>query len=299
LSEGARNPRRAPADGGDQAPARAQPTAAVASGPGPTLALAELLRRGVLAVAAGVGVVGWVVVVGAGIEWARFQALDVPGDQAVAAVPKQQLIVVGAVSATLSLLAGALAVALAYAVDPEGKSSRRMAAFLGALGLLGVVAAIASPMSGAHVALLAVAAAFLMALAVIVAHVTASRFLGFGCAVFVCILVFAGGFAYLIDLDQQQAQAVALVGPSGGKLSGLFVARDRDRIWIATTEPAGLSAVSCEAVSAIAIGRVEPVGEALRRASVLLDRLQQDHGSIYPGPPGSQRPAGERPRAVC
>ncbi len=66
------------------------------------------------AIAAGVGVVGLVTVVGGAVSWIRFDALGIPADKAVAAIPSGELVSIGA-STLIPYIALACAVVfLAY-----------------------------------------------------------------------------------------------------------------------------------------------------------------------------------------
>jgi hypothetical protein len=58
--------------------------------------LTDIAIRVLGAVATGVGVTGAVVVVGAAVFWARFDAIGVPPIQAVTAIPRTELLVQGA-----------------------------------------------------------------------------------------------------------------------------------------------------------------------------------------------------------
>jgi hypothetical protein len=72
------------------------------------------LVRAVPAVAASVGFLGFVAVLGAAIVWTRFTAAHLPADQATSKFPKSDLVAIGAVSLVSFLVLGLLAVLLVY-----------------------------------------------------------------------------------------------------------------------------------------------------------------------------------------
>jgi hypothetical protein len=244
--------------------------------------LTEGVRRLAVGVVSGLGLLGFVTVVGGAIEWTRFDALGLPADQAVAAIPKQQLLTVGAWSVVVFVLAGAIAVGIAYAIDRQGQAAPRMAAYLGGLVVLGFVATLVVDMRSLYVAVLTGIGAALAAVTFWVAWATKARFLGFGLAVVVCVAAFGGAFAYFLNRGRPQAQAVAVLAPGGGGLTGIFVARDERYIWIGRAKPQGLVVIPCKGVSAIAIGRVQPRDpEPLARK--LLARLRADRAQLRGG----------------
>lgn len=71
------------------------------------------------AIAGGVGFVGFVAALGAAIVWTRFAAAQLPADQAVAKIPKSDLVGIGAVSLVAFLVLGLLAVLLVYLLQEE------------------------------------------------------------------------------------------------------------------------------------------------------------------------------------
>ncbi len=85
----------------------------------------ELVGRVVGAVIAALGSAGLVTAIGGATLWARFHAAELPADQAVAAVPNQELVVVGAVALVGFLAAGIAALVGVYALDQCGTAGRR------------------------------------------------------------------------------------------------------------------------------------------------------------------------------
>ncbi len=82
------------------------------------------------------GVATFVAVTGGAITWVRFYSAGIPADQAVAKVPREQLLVVGSWSAVAFLLVGLLAVLAAFVLDEGGTDSRRSRFGLFALATL-------------------------------------------------------------------------------------------------------------------------------------------------------------------
>jgi hypothetical protein len=102
----------------------------------------DLLLQALPAVGGTIGFVGFVAVIGGAIEWIRFRAAELPADQAVQVVPREQLVTIGAVSMVLFTLLGLMAVLTAYLIDRRGDASaptwRGVVALSGA-GLIGTV----------------------------------------------------------------------------------------------------------------------------------------------------------------
>jgi hypothetical protein len=94
------------------------------------------LKAAVATLATAVVSVGFVAFVGAAILWARFHVAQLPADQAVAVVPRSELVAVGASALVTFAALGLAAVLLVYLIDPQGRASKRMWA-----GLLALVVA--------------------------------------------------------------------------------------------------------------------------------------------------------------
>jgi hypothetical protein len=82
-------------------------------------ALALLLTAG--------GVAAFTAAVGAGILYARFAAAELPADQAVAAIPRGELISTGTTALAGFAVLGGLAVLVVFLIDPRGKPTHGMA----------------------------------------------------------------------------------------------------------------------------------------------------------------------------
>jgi hypothetical protein len=80
---------------------------------------------------------------GGAILWTRFHAAQLPADQAVAAVPREELVVVGAVALVGYVIAGLFAVVAVYALDRHGRAGPRTRRGLIVLMVAEVVVAIA------------------------------------------------------------------------------------------------------------------------------------------------------------
>jgi hypothetical protein len=102
----------------------AEPAATQADQPQGTLArLGALAWQALPAIAGAVGVLGFVTLVGGGIVWVRFWSAGLPADQAVRAMPRQELITIGAVSLVAFAVAGVLVTLLLYVLDHNGDAS--------------------------------------------------------------------------------------------------------------------------------------------------------------------------------
>ncbi len=88
------------------------------------------------------GVATFVAVTGGAITWVRFHSVGIPADQAVAKVPREQLLVIGSVSAVAFLLVGVLAVLAVFVLDEGGIDSRRSRFGLFGLATLEAVAVV-------------------------------------------------------------------------------------------------------------------------------------------------------------
>lgn len=89
----------------------------------------------------GAGLLGFVAFAGAVIVWTRFQAVGVPGDQAVKAVSRDELVATGASLLLIFGFFGVLATFTAYLVDRGGRATPGMSrVLLVTIGLEGVAA---------------------------------------------------------------------------------------------------------------------------------------------------------------
>ncbi len=104
--------------------------------------LVAVLLKAAGALASTVVSVGFVVVVGAAIVWVRFWAARYPADQAVDAVSREELLVIGAQALVLFVLLGTVAVAVMWLLDPKGTPGRRMIVALAVLVFAELTAAV-------------------------------------------------------------------------------------------------------------------------------------------------------------
>jgi hypothetical protein len=185
------------------------------------------------AVASGVGVVGFVVLVGGAIVWARYQRIGVPPDQAVYEIPKFQLVTIGIIPLVAFALFAALVIAWLYARDPTGSSGPRSARRLTAVALVEVAIAVGFGLSLAAIAALAAVAAVLVVVNLVVAKASGDRFLVFGVAIFVGIALYGGLLAYLRNLGDPQLQPMVVLLKTGKVLEGIYVADNQDHVLIA------------------------------------------------------------------
>jgi VPS62-like protein len=102
----------------------------------------DLVTRVLSAVVAVVVSAGFVAAVGGAVLWARFHAAKLPADQAVAAVPNDELGVVGAVALVAFIIAGLVALIGAYALDRSGTPGERTRRGLAVLMVAEIVVAI-------------------------------------------------------------------------------------------------------------------------------------------------------------
>jgi hypothetical protein len=102
--------------------------------------LGELAWQALPAIGSAVGFAGFVAVIGAAIEWIRFDAAGLPATQAVLAVPKQELVIIGALALVVSLVGAMLAVLLVYLIDENGDATPSTARGLVAVGVVEMLA---------------------------------------------------------------------------------------------------------------------------------------------------------------
>jgi TRAP-type C4-dicarboxylate transport system permease small subunit len=87
--------------------------------------------------------IGFVAFAGAVIVWTRFQAINVPPDQAVKAMPREELVATGSSLLLIFGFFGVLAVLATYLVDRSGRATPGMVRWLlvplGAEGIAAVI----------------------------------------------------------------------------------------------------------------------------------------------------------------
>jgi hypothetical protein len=77
------------------------------------------------------GILGIVAATGGAVLWARFWAAGLPAGEALAVIPKTELIASGAATLALFILLGLLAVVVVFLLDAEGRADTPMAIALG------------------------------------------------------------------------------------------------------------------------------------------------------------------------
>jgi hypothetical protein len=248
------------------------------------------------AIATGIGVTGAVVAVGAAVFWARFDAIGLPATQAVAAIPRTELLVQGAQEMILFVLVGlgaALAIALA---DPKGVITRGSLIVLGLL----VTGAIIYPIfftalsSGWVLVLIGLACAFALA-SIGIAFATEHRLMPLLVSVFIASFLFSATSAFGIVKAQKYAQAIAIhFGLNEEKkdegITGIYVTATEKTIYYARSDldggaDAGLYEVPRADPTTYAVGELEPIVEegkepVSERAKALLEALKKDAKSF-------------------
>ena len=85
--------------------------------------LTQLAWQALPAIAGAISLLGFVALVGGAIEWVRFWSAGLPADQAVRAVPKPELVTIGAVSLVGYSILGLLVVLGLYLIDKRGNAT--------------------------------------------------------------------------------------------------------------------------------------------------------------------------------
>lgn len=98
------------------------------------------MKLGTIVIGA-VASLGFVAFVGAVILWSRFEAAELPADQAVAVQPREDLVTVGAIALVLFVLGGLLAVLVLWLLDHQGRASSNTRIGLLVVILLEILAA--------------------------------------------------------------------------------------------------------------------------------------------------------------
>jgi hypothetical protein len=261
--------------------------------------LSGIVVKALGAAAAGIGITGAVVVVGAAIFWARFDAMGVPPVQAVTAIPRTELLVQGGQEMVIFVGVALVATLLIALADPKGVITYGS---LGVLGLLLLGATVYALCSSATLGLAWVL--FLVALAAIfglvsicVGFATGQRLVPVLLSVFILTFAFSATCAFLIVQNQKFGQAIAIrfglneKGEDKG-LTGIYVTATDKTIYFARTDlngaaNAGLYEVPRADATTYAVGPLEPLeaesgGESPleKRAGELLARLKTDAESF-------------------
>jgi hypothetical protein len=250
------------------------------------------------AIATGIGVTGAVVVVGAAIFWARFDAIGLPATQAVTAIPRTELLVQGAQEMIIFVLVGLGAALLIVFADPKGIITRGTLIVLGALVGGAALYAILTALSWGWVLGLIGLASILALLAIGIGFATGQRLLPLLVSVFVASFLFSASCAFLIVEQQRYAQAIAIqFGPKAKAekgITGIYITATEKTIFFARSDlagadDAGLYEVPRAETTTYAVGRLEPIVEddtspVQESAKALLESLKVDAESFPPPP---------------
>jgi hypothetical protein len=213
-------PAAEPADG-EEAGAAAPAPAVL----GP-LDIKDTIKALIGAVATAVGVVGLLTVVGGAVTWLRFRELGLPAQTAVALMPKDDLVNLGATGMVIFVGIGILVVAALFALDPSGRVTPGTLVALVFLfvGLL-VYVYLEDDFQTRSKLTLGVLAFLLVLASLQVARLTGVRFIPVGVAVFFAVLIFGGAWTYRYESDNTKAQPAAVLrGDEKKGLIGYFVA---------------------------------------------------------------------------
>lgn len=85
--------------------------------------LGELAWKAIPAIASAIGFVGFVALIGAALQWIRFEAVGLPPTQGLMAMPRQELVITGGWALTVSVLAGLVAALIVYMFDSKGDAN--------------------------------------------------------------------------------------------------------------------------------------------------------------------------------
>lgn len=108
-----------------------------------TSKLAEELTKVAATVATAAASLGFVTAVGAGILWLRFRAAELPADQALAQVPEEELLIVGAISLAQYVAVGVAAVLLLRVLNGRDAGLRSTGAAIAAIAVVQVTITVA------------------------------------------------------------------------------------------------------------------------------------------------------------
>ncbi len=262
--------------------------------------LTDLVVKVLGAVAAGVGVTGAVVVVGAAIFWARFDAIGIPPIQAVTAIPRTELLVQGAQEMTIFVLIGLGAALFIALADPKGDITYGTILVLVGLVLGAAAFAIFMTTLNAVLVLSLIVLALLLSLATIgIGFNTGQHLVPLLVSVFIASFIFSAASAVLIVEMQKYAQAIAIhFGPNkkgehgkGKGIIGIYVTATEKTLFYARTDlngaHAGLYEVPRADTTTYAVGPLGPIQDdgvplVEQTGKALLASLKADAESFPP-----------------
>ncbi len=242
------------------------------------------------AIATGIGVTGAVVVVGAAIFWARFDAIGIPPTQAVSAIPRTELLVQGGQEMIIFVLAGLGAALFIALADSKAIITRGTMIVLGLLVAGAGGYAVSTELSWGWVLGLIGLASVLAGLAVLIGFNTKQRLVPLLVSVFVASFVFSATCAFLVVEKQRFAQAIAIqFGPEAevkDGITGIYVTATEKTIFFARSDAdggsdGGLYEVPRADATTYAVGPLEPIVEdkgspVQKHAEKLLQSLKKD-----------------------
>jgi hypothetical protein len=262
--------------------------------------LATWAGRAGVAILSGLGLAGSIAVLGGAIAWTRFDAAGLPATQAVDAVPRHELIVIGAAALVPFALLGLGLVVLLFVLDPGGTVSAGTLVGLAAAGVAAFVYVGTTDLESGATTALYVLIALLVLFVLSVSHVTGSRFAWFGAALFAAVIVFGGVVSYLIQRDNAKLQPmVVLRGKEIRGLMGVYVSATPEHLYLGRLprggNVAGLVVLPRKADTLFAIGRSIPVGRIGKADALLLRRLRTERAVL----PKSKKPkAAKKPNVA-
>jgi hypothetical protein len=262
--------------------------------------LTDIVVKVLGAIATGIGVTGAVVVVGASIFWARFDAIGIPPIQAVTDIPRTELLVQGGQEMVLFVLIGLGAALLITLADPKGDITYGSLIVLAGLVLGAAIFAITTNLSWAWVLGLSGLALILSLAAIGIGFTTGQRLLPLLVSVFIATFVFSASSAFLIVETQKFAQAIAIhFGPNGegkeGKregIVGIYVTATEKTLFYARADlngadDVGLYEVPRTDTTTYAVGPPEQIQDddvplVEETGEALLESLKKDAESLPP-----------------
>jgi hypothetical protein len=242
----------------------------------------------IVGVAGALTLAGFVSLLGGAVFWIRFEAVGIPFDQSVAVVDPKQLVVIGASVILVFLITATLAVLTLFALDSSGSVSKATIWGLSGLVVAGVVYVVAVPEFGdKERILLFLAAVALAGICLAVADQTGFKFVPFGAAVFVAVIVWGGVLGFLNARALKQAQAAAVFGGKDVRAArGFYITDTDDTIYLARPFPKrvdpknsgfddkGMFEIDRKEGTRLAIGPLQDQDVALKESKVLLHKLK-------------------------